>query len=109
MVGARTVVTDATPKLGEDEEHNVVRTAVLLQVFHKGTNSARDLLPQLRMRGQLTRMGIKAAVLGVVNARAEIGTQHLSHTPKVLGDGIVRIRYSGGVLRGGGPEDVSTP
>src|SRR6266699_1590806 len=47
MVASRAIVADATPKLGEDEQHGVVRTAMLLQVVHEAPDSASDILPQL--------------------------------------------------------------
>src|SRR5262245_32304756 len=77
MVSARTVVTDATPKLGEDEEHDIVFTAMFLQVIHEGSDRAGNLIPELGVRGQFAGMRIKAAVLRVVNACAKIGAQHL--------------------------------
>src|SRR5262245_62576118 len=51
-------------------------------------------------------MRIKAAVLRVVNARAQVGEEHLGHALEVLGDGIVWVCHSGRVLRGCGPENV---
>src|SRR5262245_30625499 len=79
---------------------------MFLHVIHEGPNRTRDLLPQLRVRGQLAGMCIKAAMLRVVNACAEVGTQHLGHALEVLGDGIVWVCDSGRVLRGRCPENV---
>src|SRR5262249_43514699 len=55
---------------------------------------------------QLARMRIKAAMLGVVDARAEVGTQHLGHALEVLGNRIVGVGHSGGVLCGSNSEQV---
>src|SRR6266498_4797397 len=51
-------------------------------------------------------MGIKAAMLSVVNTRAEVGAQHLGHALEVLGNGIVGVCHGGSVLRRRCPENI---
>ena len=85
VVGAGAVVLDATSKLGEDEDGDVVLTPMLAEVVVEVADSARHFVPELGMADYLTGVGVEAAVLGVEDAGAEVCEQHLGDTLETLG------------------------
>ena len=69
----------------------------------EGADPSGQLLPQLGVAGELARVGVKAAVLGVVDAGPKVGKHDLGGALEALADGIRRVLYAGGVSRRSGP------
>ena len=106
MVGPGAVVLDAPAELREEEERRIVACVVLVHVVHEVADGRREFRPQLVMSGELARVGVVAALLGVVDARAEVGKHHLRGVAEVLpnrGRGVLDV---GRVLVHGGSENV---
>ena len=77
MVGASAVVLDAPAELGEEQHHDVLVHVVLFHVIHEVADCAGHILPELGMAGQLGCVGVEAAMLRVIDARAEACGHHL--------------------------------
>ena len=106
VVGSGAVVPDAATELGPDEDDGVVGLAVFLQVGHEVADRAGNLIPQAAVDFHLIAVGVETAVLGVIDAGAEVGGHHLGGVFEGLGDGVVRIFHGGRVVLGGRPQNV---
>ena len=106
VVGAGAVVADAPAEFRPDEYDGVVGDAVFVEVGHEVADRAGDLVPEAALHLDFVAVGVEAAVLGVVDAGAEVGGHYLGGVFEGLGDGVGGVFHGGGVLFGGGAEDV---
>ena len=106
MVGAGAVVLDAPAELGEHQDDGVLVLAVLFQVVHEVGYGYGDFAPQLGVGREFVGVGVEAAVLGVEDARSDVGEHDLGYVLHVLGYGVVGVFDVGGVGGGGRPEYV---
>ena len=92
MVGARAIVVDPAPELREHQHHCVLVPVVLLQVVHEVRDGGGYIVPQLRVGVELVRVGVVAAVLGVVDTRSDVGEHDLRdilHVPRDRAVGVL--------------------
>ena len=108
VIGAGAVVGDATAKLGEQEQRDVVAGIVVAQVGEEGVDGVGHVGPQGGVGLRLVGVGVKAVVgrRGVEDASTEIGQVGLGDVLHVLADDGVGVLNVGGVHVGGGGQDV---
>ena len=97
------------PNSEKTSNGHVILFAVLLEVVHKVGYAPGDLQPQLGVGGQLTGVGVEAAVRGIVDARPDIGKHNLGDALQALSHGIVFcVLDAGRVLPEDGAHDIHT-
>ena len=106
MVGAAAVVPDAAPELGEGEHHHIVGHIMRAQVGVEIADGAAQIGQQPGVNVGFAGVGVVAPLLGVENPRAQVGGQHFGDALQVAGNARVGVFHAGGVLLGGGLEDV---
>ena len=79
---------------------------MLLHVVHEVTHGVGGVAPQLGVRLQLGRVCIEAAVLSVIDSRAQVCGHHLRYALHRLRDWRVRVLDARRVLPGSGPQYI---
>ena len=106
MVGAAAVVFDSPAEFGEHKHGDVVFAPVFAEVVVEVANRARHFVPQLGVADYLAGVGVEAAVLGVEDARPEVGEQRLRHALEALRYRVGGVFDAGCVLLRGGTQNV---
>src|SRR5215831_16039040 len=81
MIRATAVILDTPSELGEYQDDDLICGIVLFQVLHKRFESAGEFPHQPWMRRDLAGMGVIAPMLGVEDARAQLGQVYPRHVP----------------------------
>ena len=100
------VVLDAPTEFGEDEDEDVFGGVVFLEVGVEVVNAAGDVVPERIEQLHFVGVGVEAAVLGVADARSDVGGQHLRGVADALGEAVGGVLDAGRVALRNGAEDV---
>jgi hypothetical protein len=100
VVGAAAAVLgDATPELGEDEHHDLVRAIALREVVVEGRERVVDLGPEVRVLRLLIGMRVEAAEPDAHDVNRELGPDDLGRELQLLREPRARISGIGRALR----------
>ena len=98
---------DTPTKLGEHKHDDVIGYVVLPQVLEEAGDSLGDVFPQLVVHSKLVGVAVKATVVAIQDAGAQVGLVNLGNAPQLGRDGSVRVLDRGSVGPGGFLQDVS--